>query len=193
MKKLLVLVCFLGFCATSTFAQTSAVFYGSDFSLVKVYGASESDGDFALAFNKINELFLTQSNKFDVAKYMRQSISKSAIKVAQEAMDRVFDATKYDEHNLLCGEVSYDCQPQIAQHIAQYQLAENEGRGIVIIANLLDKSHGKGSFYFVTFDIATRTIESCVLSSGKPKGFGLRNFWANSLYHAMKALPKNKR
>lgn len=86
MKKRLLLLCFLIIGTMNAFAQkTPVVFYGVDFSLVKVCGADESDTEFLFAFNKINDLFISEGQKYDVAKFMRLPITTKELAVAKRA------------------------------------------------------------------------------------------------------------
>lgn len=196
MKKRLLLLCFLIIGTMNAFAQKiPVVFYGVDFSLVKVCGTGESDAEFLAAFNEINNLFFSQFEKYNVAKYTRRPVKKLEIAVAKQAMKEAFGIAAYEEtHQLLLLDETeaYDCRDLIEAHIAGYKLPLNEGPGLVFIANKLDKSQAYGSFYFVVFDIASRKVESCIPAAGKPGGFGLRNYWANALYQAMKAYYKYK-
>ncbi|WP_295938517.1 hypothetical protein [uncultured Alistipes sp.] len=192
MKKLLFFLFLTAFCSTSSFAQTSAIFCGVDFSLVKVRGAGESDAAFVQAFQGINELFISQGEKYDIAKYMRQTIARKEPGVALKAMKSAFGAAAIDSHILLYEDPGYDCRDQIDAQVASYELPQSEGTAIVVIANMLDKTNDRGSFYFVSFDIASREVISCTLAKGKPGGFGLRNYWANSLRLAMKNYYKGK-
>ncbi|MEG1983111.1 MAG: hypothetical protein RR037_05195 [Alistipes sp.] len=192
MKKLLFFFFLTAFCSINGIAQTSVIFCGADFSLVKVRGAGESAAIFAQTFERINGLFISQGEKFDVAKYTRLPIAKYELSVAQKAMKMAFEATITDNYSLLCNDHGYDCRAQIDAQVAGYEIPQNEGLGLVIVANLLDKSNRCGSFYFVCFDIASRKVTSCILAKGKSEGAGLRNYWANSLYFAMKKYYKSK-
>ncbi|MEG2370276.1 MAG: hypothetical protein RSB23_03830 [Alistipes sp.] len=192
MKKLLFFLFLTAICSTNSFAQTSAIFYGVDFSQVKVRGAGEPDAAFVQAFERINDLFISQGEKFNVAKYTRQPIASQELDVAQKAMNKAFDTAQTNSHTLLTNDANYDCRKQIDTQIANYELPQKEGTGIVIIANILDKSRDRGSYYFVSFDIASRKVTRCILAEGKPGGFGLRNYWANSLALAMKKYYKLK-
>jgi len=196
MKKIIFLFSLITICSANCFAQKTAVFYGVDFSLVKVCGANESDAEFALAFERINDLFISQSDKYDIGKSARLTLTKKEIAVAKQAMRVALKggdtSQSLETHDLLYEDPAYDCRDQIDAQIAGYQLAQTEGLGLVIIANMLDKAHDRGSFYFVTFDIASRNVETCIRAEGKPGGFGLRNFWAGSLHKAMKNYYKRK-
>lgn len=192
MKKLFFFFCLTAFCSVKSYAQTPAIFCGADFSLVKVLGADEPDASFVQAFDRINGLFISEGDKYDIAKYTRLPIGKKELTVVRKAMKIAFEATTTDSYTLLCEDPGYDCRALIDAQVAGYEIPQNEGLGVVIIANLLDKSNDRGTFYFVCFDIASRKVTSCILAEGKPGGFGLRNYWANSLYLAMKKYYKRK-
>lgn len=192
MKKLLFSLFLIAICSINGFAQTSVIFYGVDYSFVKVRGADESDAAFVQAFERINSLFISQGEKFDVAKYMRQPIAKQEFDATQKAMNEAFEAASINSHTLLTNDANYDCRKQIDAQVAGYEIPQSEGTGVVIVANMLDKSKDRGSYYFVTFDIASRKVTTCILAEGKPGGFGLRNYWANSLYLALKKYYKHK-
>lgn len=188
MKKLLSILFFLA-AATEGFAQQApATFYGVDFSLAKICGADETDAEFLLAFTKINDLFLSESKKYDVSRFLRLPAVRKEITVAKRSTKAAIRTEEYvDAHNLCCDDPAYDCAERIEALVAGYDLPQTEGKGVVIVANMLDKTHAFGNFYFVAFDIATRRVESCVLTDGKPGGFGLRNYWANAVLQSMKA------
>lgn len=115
MKKRLLLLCFLIIGTMNAFAQkTPVVFYGVDFSLVKVCGADESDTEFLFAFNKINDLFISEGQKYDVAKFMRLPITTKELAVAKRATKNAIPVSEDgNEHRLLYEDPNYDCLPQI--------------------------------------------------------------------------------
>lgn len=183
MKKLLLSLCLVAICSMNAFAQTPAIFYGVDFSQVKTYGADESQAEFATAFGRINDLFLAEPEKYDVGKFTHLPIARYELNVGKQATQAAFD----QPYELYTVDPTYDCHGQIEGMIADYTLPQTEGLGIVMVANLLDKSIGRGFYYLVMFDIASRQITNCTRIEGKASGFGLRNFWANSLYLGLKA------
>ena len=69
----------------------------------------------------------------------------------------------------------------------------NQGNMLLIVATELNKLNGYGSFVAVVFNGETKEIISSKKISGKPSGFGLRNYWAGSLYNSLKASWKKSR
>ena len=53
-----------------------------------------------------------------------------------------------------------------------------------MVAMLLNKADARATYQIVFFNTKTREI----LTNGKARGFGLRNYWAGSVHSAMKKL-----
>ena len=67
-------------------------------------------------------------------------------------------------------------------------MPQTEGVGVVLVAKLLNKPMSKATYELITFDISTREILSKREVSGKAGGFGLRNYWAGSVYNIIKSI-----
>jgi hypothetical protein len=80
-------------------------------------------------------------------------------------------------------------QAQIDDIIKSYKIPDDlSGVGLVLIAESYSKPEEAGA-YFVTFlDLDTKKVLSTERMSGKAKGFGLRNYWANSFYRVLKEI-----
>jgi hypothetical protein len=76
----------------------------------------------------------------------------------------------------------YD-EPNTAEIVRNYELPQTEGTGIVMIANFLDKPNARATYDIVVFDIATRKILQEKEVIGEAGGFGLRNYWARTVYN----------
>lgn len=156
-------------------------FYGVDYSQAKVYGASETPQQFKTAFNNINTLFIAEPKKYDVGKMLNQNISE----VSLEAVDQVNKDINPDE--LMTTNKAYTLNDQqIAHAISMLPISKEPGVGMVIIAKMLDKVNNIGTYQFVFFDTATKAVITSWPTNGKAGGFGLRNFWAGSVYKALK-------
>jgi hypothetical protein len=180
MKKfLLMLVCVLNL--TTLYAQSSEKIYvyGIDYSYAKVYAAEESAEQFSKAFESINMLIVSEPKKFDFSRIFRKKVE-----VVIEPMLKVVSSSDYSD--LITLNSTYE-NPQYSEIIKKYELPQTEGIGAVLVAKLLDKPHNKAHYELITFDIATREILSQKEVSGKAGGFGLRNYWAGSVYKVIKS------
>lgn len=69
--------------------------------------------------------------------------------------------------------------------VSNYQITEGlSGIGFILIAECYSKTEVLGAYYVVFFDIPTKEILTVDRMEGKARGFGLRNYWANS-YHVV--------
>ena len=158
-------------------------FYGIDYSLVKVYGAAEPSSRFKETFGKINELFITEPNKFDVSKY-------TGMKVKEVSLDAVNAVNnKISTYTLTTTNRDYSLnEKQITDLVKALPIVQEPGTGLVLVAMLLNKADNRGSYQVVFFNTETKEIISNWPTLGKAGGAGLRNFWANSVYKVLKTM-----
>lgn len=177
-KLLLFLVCAIGFTAMNAQSDATYYVYGVDFAQVKVYAAKESPQQFAEAFEGINMLLITEPQRYDFSKMLGRIVEMEV-----EPMIKRNSAADYAGLITLSSKYEdIDC----AELVRSYSLPQTEGVGVVLIAKFLDKPNNRGIYELVTFDVATREILSQREVAGKAGGFGLRNFWAGSIYRILK-------
>lgn len=154
-------------------------FYGVDFTKVKVYGASESPYDFKAAFYSINQLFINEAKKYNVAKAFRKEVHNNI----KEVCDR---AAGIPTDDLFIHSDNYEItDAELATLIKNFSTEEKEGTGLIIVAELLNKSQSRGFYHIVFFDIKTKKILDTWSANEKARGFGLRNFWARSVHQVI--------
>lgn len=162
-------------------------FFGVDYSLAKSYGAAEMAEDFFGAFEGINKLFISEPKKYDLPKYLKVSNVKLQIEPSLQAL------TQIDPKQFVSNESSYTLSPeQIEQQINKLDTGDATGYGMLIVAGLHNKADAKAQYHFVCFDIANRQIIDIQSLSNKKKagGFGLRNYWASTLFNSLKKYKK---
>lgn len=181
MKKLLLIIaCVFSITALSAQSNKEYYVYGVDFTQSKVYAAAESVEQFSQAFQSINLLLATEAGKYDFS----LMLGRSSI-LALDPMMKLLSACDYA--NLKVYQKEF---PDIdyAACIKNYDLPQEEGIGVVLIAKLLDKPGACAYYNLVQFDIATREIISQQDVVGQARGFGLRNFWAGSIYQILSSV-----
>ena len=77
---------------------------------------------------------------------------------------------------------------KIKAAIEALPIQKTPGVGMVFIAQFLDKSNNRGTYEVVFFNTETKEIIEEWITDGKARGFGLRNYWAGSVYSALKKL-----
>lgn len=180
MKKfILSFICIiLGFILSDAQSKDSGFYvYGVDFSEVKVFGASESVDDFSKAFTGINMLLLSEPGKYDFSRVFRRKVDVDIAPVLQKLGESDFS----EMMTFSSGLQELDC----AEIVKGYNLSHTEGTGAVLIARQLNKGTDIGHYYLVVFDIATREISEQMEVQGKTGGFGLRNYWARTVYNVI--------
>lgn len=187
MKKLVLVIALL--VSVCSFAQNKEIlkdinsvqFYGVDFSHVKVYEAKESSEQFKIAFQDINNLFISESKKYNVAKALNREVAGIHV---DNAKDRAY---KINTKDLFTTNADYRLDENTIKEIVKsLDISEKEGTGVIIIAEILNKLQNRGYYRVVFFDIKTRNIIDSWNADGKARGFGLRNFWAYSVYNVLK-------
>ena len=197
MKQLLLsfaIMCGLAFSATAQKKTSplaglgSMTFYGIDFSKGRVYGAADEPEKLRKAFGDINMLFITEPEKYNVAKFVGKPMNDIRIDAVTNMNDTIpLDSIK----TIVKGHTISDSV--IAQTVKDLQIVSyNHGLGLCMIMETLDKPGELGTFIFVLFDIDTRKVTSHWTLSGKPAGFGVRNYWAHSVYEALEKVKTYK-
>lgn len=158
----------------------SIKFYGVDYSQAKVFGAEESPTQFKQAFKSINELFMTEAKKYDVGKRLKKEVTE----ISLDAVNKVNAAI--DPAELMTSETNYTLtKEQVNAAIQALPINKSPGVGMVIVAQMLNKASLKGTYVVVFFNTDTKEIIEEWMAEGKPRGFGLRNFWAHSIYKVL--------
>lgn len=160
-------------------------FYGVNFSLAKVYAADEAASKFITAFTGINELFQKEPNKYDVAKAFKIKNTTTSLSETLAQVSRINESELFTQSDnyVLTNE-------DIKSFISKFNTGTDKGYGAIMIAGLLNKSKKKATYTVVIFNIDTKEIVSQYQITSKAKGFGLRNYWAGSVYATLKQIKK---
>ncbi len=164
-------------------------FFGVDFSKAQAYGATDTEEQFKDVFGKINGLFISEAKKYDIAKYFKKNVTGTLINQIKELNENITGDTFFGE-----SEAYQISEAELAQEVKSLPLKEAEGTGLIFVAELLHKSRSQATYHIVFFDIASRDILDTWKATGKARGFGLRNYWAGSIYDILEGIKikKNK-
>ncbi len=171
------------------------VWFGVDYSKVKLIGdfyatnMGDSDPTHFIKdryFKAWNDLIRNERRKFSVENMLKTSEVTYDIRMMEEYNQK----GGYDNLEALKGEFLSD--ETLTNSIENYDLNYESGVGVVIIAEYLDKTMAEASYVLEIFNIATREklIEERFVT--KPAGFGVRNYWAGSLYYIFKDVAKKR-
>ncbi len=199
MKKFLMIAAiFAGVACFSVNAQnqksikdySEVAFYGVDFGLVKIVGATETPTEFLTAFKGINELILSEQDKY--VNFLADRLKKTIQYVdIQPAIDNIqnIDADEMKLNHtakpLSMEDVKIELQELDIKPVAQEL-------GLVVMAGELNKGTDYGTFYYVFFDTKTLEVIDCKPFKGQSGGMGLRNYWAKAFYRTIAEVNPSK-
>ena len=79
----------------------------------------------------------------------------------------------------------------LKEFIRKYEIPDKEGLGIVLIADVLNKTTEMATYFIVVFNMKTREVLLCEQAVEKAGGIGIRNYWGGSLNNLVKDGKKN--
>lgn len=134
-----------------------------------------------------NDLVLNEREKY-ITKTLKGKSVKYAKNAVNERNETVKIKDKITDDNTKSNHLKSD---QIQGMINSYNIEDGlSGTGLVLIAESYDKPTEHGNYYVTFFDIATKKVFITEPISGKAKGFGLRNYWAGSIYKVLQQVGK---
>lgn len=190
MKKLLVLLFLVS--SIACFGQkqealkdiSNVTFYGIDFTQAKVYGSDEGAIQFKYIFDDINKLFITKPKMYNIGKRLGVNVEVTSLEAVNEANKTINPETLKTTDS----EYTLDEEQIEAVIRALPILSQEEKTGLVMVAILLNKAEPRATYQVVFFNTKTREILYSAPTNGRPIGIGLRNYWAGSVYNAIRKL-----
>lgn len=136
-----------------------------------------------------NYLFINEQKKYDVAKALHRESVKYAIDVTLQANKQL---TKKDFFSNNPSDFKLINESTIADVVKNYDFQKTDG-GIGLIFFVEGMSKGAASMgIWVTFvDMKSKSVLYTTYQTGKPGGFGFRNYWAKPLYTVLKEMELN--
>lgn len=189
MKSLLLIGIFLIVCfgtkaQSNLLADPEFVYFGIDFSEVKLIGSegfSDPERIQGHFFDNWNELILNESDKYDIKSFYQRDKVLQDLSVVEERNEM----PKSDDL-VINSSYSFD-EGQLNKIISNYDPEEyKEGLGLVYVVETLNKTAQHAKINVVFFDISSKEILWSKKYTVAPGGFGFRNYWARAFYNVMK-------
>jgi hypothetical protein len=197
MKKLLITLITGLLLSSASYSQTSGTpFNPSDITWIGIdythcYFITPMDfpstTDLKAKLKAWNDLIL-----YEREKYIEKTLKGKNVKFSTDAVEAKNNSINVKSRITDDASKSSHLQKdQIQGIINSYNFEDGlTGTGLVLIAESYSKPEELGNYYVTFFDIATKKIFVTERMSGKAKGFGLRNFWANSFYKVLQDVGK---
>lgn len=196
--KLLILI--LCFYVNNIFAQAlkdifdpqfPITYLGVDYTHVLVFG--HQDGEVMdlvdRQFRAINQVILDEPKKYDLKKAFKRDSIPNDLSFVTEKNKTIVD-TAIASKDLT--NVFHLSNSDIASIVKSYNFGDKKGIGFLFIMESLNKKDERGSMYCTFVDMANRKVLLTERLTEKPSGFGLRNYWAHTIYEAIDDIKDKK-
>lgn len=161
---------------------------GVDYSHVKLIGEFSQFADAGQQgsheirnkyFPAWNHLILKERAKYDVQGMLRKDNM-----IYDIGMINDLNATTPLEDLEANNPPSYS-RTEIEAFVKRYDIKSPKGIGIVFIAESMNDYTKEAYYHFVAFNMQTKEILLQEKIMGRPRGFGLRNYWAGSIFEVI--------
>lgn len=181
---------------TSVQAQTMAdalnnkcqvTWIGLDFSEAKLIPTVEFatvEADPGTAILKWNNLLEQEHEKFDLAK----ALGISNVVTNTSYVAPVNEGVK--SQDLLSRTAITLDKEKVPSMVKKYKTNDGDGVGVVFVVSAFNKTSEIAEFYVTFFNMKTREVLHSERISGKPTGFGIRNYWAGAVTQVLKTIEK---
>ena len=170
------------FFLANSFSQGSdgIIFFGVDFTKARLVGTEGFTNPQHLQSSYLrqwNNLIENESEKYDLSK----ALGESDIVYFQDVVN---DRNDEIDPDVLVTNKSHKTTKEDVQAVVSALGNEehSSGTGAIIVIESFDKHKVLGTMWLTTFDIATLEVIKTKKMSAKPRGFGVRNFWARTIF-----------
>jgi len=167
--------------------KCAVTWIGLDFSeatLVPTVEFAPVQADPGLMIMKWNNLLEAEAEKFNMAKALGIGACTNNTSYVQGVNDGL---TGTDLLSRSAGTLDKEKVPAM---VKKYKTEDGEGVGIVFIVSTFNKTQEMAEYYVTFFNMKSKAVLHSERISGKPTGFGLRNFWAGSVTSVLKNIEK---
>jgi len=161
------------------FSQTKFIGSATEFKDVGVITNDKFRDDYTAAWN---QLFINEQKKYDVAAALHRGEVKYAMNVTAKAnsvIKKDFFSNDPDNYKTLD-------EAKIAQLVKAYNFQGKEGVGLLFFVEGMSKGKEEASAWVTFVDMDSRTVLLTMYETGKPGGFGFRNYWAKAFFNILK-------
>lgn len=162
---------------------------GLDFAGAKFIGDEEkfqSESDTRKLIMAWNNLMINEAEKFDVGKALQRAPLPQAIPITIAHNEQLNIAGMVEKSALL-----HLNKEDISRIVSSYDFGSQSGLGVIFIVESFSKTDLKGLIWVTFINMDSKEVLLADRYTGKPGGFGLRNYWAGSIYNILKQVKTN--
>ncbi|MBY0426581.1 MAG: hypothetical protein K2Q22_13150 [Cytophagales bacterium] len=177
------------------FKANEITWYGVDFTKAKLVGsfsqfsnAGTKDGDDIKSkyFPGWNSVVVSEPKKYTLDKFFHVNYVPINMELVSKFNAEV-DAGKLISMN----SVSNSLSDEDLQNVSRNYANKGKGIGVLFVVELFDKYQELGVIDVVYFQESTGNVLFSKRLTGKAQGFGLRNYWAASIYNVFLGVKKD--
>ncbi|MCE7056475.1 hypothetical protein LZF95_17455 [Algoriphagus sp. AGSA1] len=160
---------------------------GIDYTQAKFVGADgfTDPADLPRFLLAWNDFVITEPDKYDVKKALGSTDVNIDLTYTYEKNEAI-------DTKAMVQEEDHQLTQQEAEAVAKsYELSEVEGTVALLVAECYNKKLTRGSHWLILMDAQSSEILSAERFVEKPGGFGLRNYWARTIYELLKSKGKS--
>lgn len=170
-------------------ADTPLTYLGIDFTEVRIVGetnnpAWEIRDKF---FPTINSVIINEPKKYDLKSTFQKgnvnfNLDPVMEKNSKAKLEGMVSLNSSDDNSL--------DDKAIANIAKGYKFNGKKGIGLLIIMETMNKTQTRATMHFAFIDMANSKVLFAEKLSGKPRGFGFRNYWAGAVHDALGQIEK---
>ncbi|MCT4622893.1 MAG: hypothetical protein N4A46_04660 [Schleiferiaceae bacterium] len=169
------------------YQKSEKTYLGIDYTAARFVGAEgfPTPSDLPKLMNAWNEFVKTEPSKYNVPETFMDGKIEIDLSHAQKANDKidVYNVVQEDNHTI--------DKDKAAEVALGYNFDGMSGLAFLFVAECYNKKYLAGSYYLVMVDAETKEVIYNERYVTKPKGFGLKNFWARTLNLMLKEVNKD--
>jgi hypothetical protein len=129
-----------------------------------------------------NELFINEQKKYDVGKYVHRESVAFALDITTRANNKV-GASFFSENP---ADYAHLTEADITKVVKKYDFMGNKGVGLIFFVEGMSKGKEEAAAWITFVDMGGKTVLKTRRITGKPGGFGFRNYWAKAFLNILK-------
>jgi hypothetical protein len=172
--------------------QMPIIWLGLDFSQVRFIGDYAEFGtvdDAKKLIVALNDLMLSEPEKYDVGKMLGKQKSEQRLDVTMVHNNGLDVATLMADS---LGSHSHLKAQDIQRIISEYDFKGCTGIGLMFNIESFNKPLAEGLVWVTFINLNTKEILFTERLGEDPSGFGIRNYWAGSIYHVISRVKKRE-
>lgn len=171
------------------FKADEITWYGIDFTHAKFIGPDFNDPTEIKDrfFKNWNSLIIIESAKYNIGQVFR----KSKVNYSLDAVTHRNDSINMKNIVVFNDDKITFTEKDVPEIVKSYPFDKTSGYGALLFVESFNNNFKGGYFYITIVDLSTKTPVLIKKVSGTAEGLGFRNYWARSVYEALKMSQRN--